>query len=236
MSGPPIRLRGVRARLIAAVIVALGLIALACSVDTSRLLREALDTLRALGPGGPAVFVALYVVCTVLGLPGSILTLGAGAIFGLVKGVATCWIAATAGATAAFVVGRYLARDAVARAVDAWPRARALDEAVGREGWKIVALARLTPVVPFNVLNYVFAISRISLRHYVLASSIGMLPGTVMYVYLGSLVGDLASLRRGSHREPVDWAFSLVGLLATVAVTIQVTRLARQALRRRVPA
>jgi uncharacterized membrane protein YdjX (TVP38/TMEM64 family) len=181
--------------------------------------------------------VALYVVATVLLLPGSILTVGAGAVFGLVKGAVTCSIAATLGATAAFLVGRYLAREAVARKLEAYPRFRAIDEAVAREGWKIVGLTRLSPVFPFNVLNYAFGITRVSLGHYVVASWIGMMPATVTYVYLGSLAGDLATLGQGRHaRTPADWVLFAVGLLATAGVTAYVTRLARGALDRRIAA
>jgi uncharacterized membrane protein YdjX (TVP38/TMEM64 family) len=146
-------------------------------------------------------------------------------------------IAATLGATAAFLVGRYLARDAVARRIEASPRFRALDEAVAGEGWKIVGLARLSPVFPFNVLNYAFGVTRVPLRDFVLASWVGMLPGTVMYVYIGSVAGELATLGAADRaRTPAEWAFYGVGLAATVAVTVVLTRLARRALARRVHA
>lgn len=210
---------------------------LARVLDGPALVERALVAIRGLGPWGPVLFVPLYVAATVLFLPGSVLTLGAGAAFGLVRGVVTASIAATLGATAAFLVGRYVARDAVARRIAASPRFRAIDDAVAGEGWKIVALARLSPLFPFNVLNYVFGITRVPLLHYVLASWLGMLPGTVLYVYLGSLAGDLATLgRAGRVRTPAEWAFYALGLGATVAVTIVVTRLARTALARRVAA
>jgi uncharacterized membrane protein YdjX (TVP38/TMEM64 family) len=167
-------------------------------------------------------------------LPGSVLTLGAGAVFGLVKGAVLVSVAATLGATAAFLVGRYLAREWVAGKVERYPRFAAIDRAVAREGWKIVGLTRLSPVFPFNVLNYAFGLTRVSLRDYFFASWIGMMPGTVMYVYVGSLAGDLAALGAGSRaRTPVEWTLYVVGLLATVAVTVYVTRLARAALARR---
>jgi uncharacterized membrane protein YdjX (TVP38/TMEM64 family) len=141
----------------------------------------------------------------------------------------------TLGATASFLVGRYLAREWVAGKMRAFPRFAAVDEAVAQEGWKIVGLTRLSPVFPFNLLNYAFGITRVKLRHYVPASWLGMLPGTVLYVYIGSLAGDLATLgAEGRARTPQEWAFYVVGLLATAAVTIQVTRLARRALDKRV--
>lgn len=203
-------------------------------LDAPALLRAALDWIRDLGPWGPAIFVLLYVAATVLLLPGSVLTLGAGAVFGLVKGAVLVSVAATLGATAAFLVGRYLTRDWVAGKVERYPRFAAIDRAVAREGWKIVGLTRLSPVFPFNLLNYAFGLTRVSLRDYFFASWIGMMPGTVMYVYVGSLAGDLATLGAGSRaRTPAEWALYGVGLLATVAVTVYVTRLARAALARR---
>ena len=199
------------------------------------LLRRSLDWVAGLGPAGVIAFIAIYVLACVFMLPGSVLTLGAGAVFGVVKGSVICSVAATPGATAAFLVGRYLARDRVAKMIEGNERFRAIDEAVGREGWKIVGLTRLSPVFPFNLLNYAYGITRVSLRDYVLASWIGMLPGGVMYVYLGSLAGSLATLgRQGAGRTPAQWALYGVGLLATVAVTVFVTRIARTALAQRV--
>lgn len=202
--------------------------------DAAELLRMALDWIRGLGPWGAAMFVLLYIAATVLLLPGSALTLGAGAGFGLVRGTVLVSIGATLGATAAFLVGRYLARKWVAARIQRFPTFAAIDEAVAREGWKIVGLTRLSPVFPFNVLNYVFGLTRVSLRDYFFASWIGMIPGTVMYVYIGSLAGDLATLGGGSRvRSGGEWVLYGVGLLATIAVTVYVTRLARAALVRR---
>jgi uncharacterized membrane protein YdjX (TVP38/TMEM64 family) len=215
----------------------LAALAVARALDAPALLGAALDRLRDLGPWGPALFVALYVAATVLLVPASILTLGAGAVFGVVQGVATVWIGAMLGATAAFLIGRYLARDAVARRLGAHPAFAAIDAAVAREGWKIVALTRLSPALPFILLNYAFGLTRVSLRDYVLASAVGMLPGTALYVYLGSVAGDLATLGAGGRaRTPAEWGLYVVGLLATLAVTVRVTRLARGALRSRIEA
>jgi uncharacterized membrane protein YdjX (TVP38/TMEM64 family) len=199
------------------------------------LLRSSLDWVAGLGPTGVIAFVAIYVLACVFMLPGSVLTLGAGAVFGVVKATVIVSLASTLGATAAFLVGRYLARDRVAKMIAGNERFKAVDEAVGREGWKIVGLTRLSPVFPFNLLNYAYGVTKVSLRDYVLASWIGMLPGTVLYVYLGSLAGSLATLgRQGAGRTPAQWALYAVGLLATVAVTIFVTRIARAALAKKI--
>ncbi len=190
-------------------------------------LRQILAWMRALGPWGPVLFVAVYVLATVLLVPGSVLTLGAGAVYGVGYGSLIVSLASTLGATAAFLVGRHLARDAVARRVAANPRFAALDQAVADEGWKIVVLTRLSPVFPFTLLNYAFGLTRVPLREYALASWLGMMPGTVLYVYLGSLADAAGSPRQ---RTPAEWALYATGLLATLAVTVVVTRLARRAL------
>jgi pyruvate/2-oxoglutarate dehydrogenase complex dihydrolipoamide dehydrogenase (E3) component/uncharacterized membrane protein YdjX (TVP38/TMEM64 family) len=194
-------------------------------------LKAALGWIGKLGPWGPAIFIGVYVIAAVLFIPGSVLTLGAGALFGVVVGSVCVSISATLGATAAFLVGRYLARDAIARKIDRSEKFSAIDRAVADEGWKVVLLTRLTPVFPFTLLNYAFGLTRVRLSHYVLASWIGMMPGTVMYVYLGSLVNVGAGHRQ---RTTGEWVLYGVGLLATVAVTVFVTRLARKALARKI--
>ncbi len=195
------------------------------------LLKQALDWVGGLGPWGAVVFIVIYVVATVLFIPGSVLTLGAGALFGLVYGSIYVSIGSTLGATAAFLVGRYLARDAIARKIEGKPRFAAIDKAVASEGWKIVGLTRLSPVFPFTLLNYAFGLTRVSLRDYVLASWIGMMPGTVMYVYLGSLAKAATGERT---RTTGEWVLYGVGLLATMVVTVFVTRIAKQALAKRI--
>jgi len=195
------------------------------------LLEQGLDRVARLGLWGPVIFIGLYVVATVLFIPGSVLTLGAGAVFGVVWGSIYVSIASTLGATAAFLVGRYLARDAIARKIEDNPRFTAIDKAVANEGWKIVGLTRLSPVFPFTLLNYAFGLTQVKLRDYALASWIGMMPGTIMYVYLGSL----AQAATGDHaRTTGEWVLYGVGLLATVVVTVFVTRLAKKALAKRI--
>jgi uncharacterized membrane protein YdjX (TVP38/TMEM64 family) len=201
--------------------------------DAGTYLNRILEWIRDQGAAGIAVFVGVYILATVLFIPGSILTLGAGVVYGVVQGTIWVSLASTAGATAAFLVGRYLARDWVAAKVQGNPRFAAIDEAVGREGWKIVGLTRLSPIFPFNLLNYAYGLTKVKLGHYFLASWIGMLPGTVMYVYLGSVLGSLAAIGERS-RTTVDWVIYGVGLVATVTVTIFVTRIARRALTTRI--
>ena len=204
--------------------------------NPQQLLVDALEWVKDLGPVGPLALIGIYIVATVAFLPGSILTLGAGFIFGVIQGSILVFIGATIGATLAFLVGRYLARDWVSRKIEGNQRFAAVDRAVGKEGFKIVLLLRLSPIFPFNVLNYGLGLTGVSLRDYVLAS-VGMIPGTVMYVYLGSLVSDLATLGAGDapSNPTITWAIRIIGLLATVAVTLYVTRVARKALAEAVP-
>ncbi|MBD1936309.1 TVP38/TMEM64 family protein [Microcoleus sp. FACHB-68] len=194
-------------------------------------LLDALEWIRGFGIWGAGIFIIIYILATVLFLPGSILTLGAGAIFGVFWGSVWVSIAATLGATAAFLVGRYLARGWVEQQIAGNEKFKAIDEAVAGEGWKIVWLTRLSPIFPFNLLNYAFGVTQVSLKDYFLASWIGMMPGTVMYVYLGSVAKDLAAI--GTQEQPAtpaQWILRIVGLLATVAVTVYVTRIAKKAL------
>src|ERR1700730_4562345 len=205
-------------------LIALGVIAIlygAHRIGAGPWLTNALDWIRGLGPLAPVAFIAIYIVACVAFLPGSILTIGAGVIFGVVRGTIYVSIAATLGATAAFLVGRYFARDFVARKLEGNAKFKAIDEAVGREGWKIVLLTRLSPVFPFNLLNYAYGLTRVALRDYVFASWAGMIPGTILYVYIGSISGDLAGAGTGGGaRTPAGLALDAVGLIATIAVVV----------------
>ena len=193
-------------------------------------LRDALHWIDRLGAVGAIAFILLYIIAAVAFLPGSIVTLGAGFVFGVVLGSVYVFIGATLGATAAFLVGRYLARGWVAKKIARNAKFLAIDRAVGREGLKIVVLTRLSPIFPFNLLNYAYGITGVSLKDYVIGS-VGMIPGTIMYVYFGSLAGSLATLGTEEPANPtVQWTIRIVGLIATVAVTLYITRLARQAL------
>lgn len=226
---------GSKLKLILAIVAILLLLAAAKYFQLQELLRSSLEWVGSLGTWGPLIFIILYILACVLFLPGSILTLGAGVLFGVIKGSIIVSISSTLGATCAFLVGRYLARDWVAKKISANEKFRAIDEAVAREGWKIVGLTRLSPVFPFNLLNYAYGLTRVSLRDYFLASWIGMMPGTVMYVYIGSLAGEVAKLgTEGRTRTSAEWALYIVGLLATVVVTVIITRIARDALKKKV--
>jgi uncharacterized membrane protein YdjX (TVP38/TMEM64 family) len=184
-----------------------------------------------LGFWGPAVFVAGYALAVVAFVPASLMTLAAGALFGVARGTLYVFVAATIGSCLAFLVSRYLARAAIERRLEADPRFAAIDRAIGAEGRKIVFLLRLSPIFPFNLLNYALGLTRVRFADYAIAA-IGMLPGTLLYVYSGMLAGDLAALAGGVQPERSAGAtlLQVVGLAATLVATLIVTRIARRAL------
>ncbi|MEJ6480737.1 TVP38/TMEM64 family protein [Nostoc punctiforme UO1] len=189
---------------------------------------------ESLGIFGPIAYIIIYNLATLLFIPGSLLTLKGGCLFGVFWGSIYVLIAAMIGATLAFVIGRYLSQNWVRQQMDKHPKFKAIDLAVAKEGWKIVLLTRLCPIFPFNLLNYAFGVTQVSLKDYILGS-FGIIPGTVMYVYIGSLAGNLAMINT-SH-QPItpetqvwQWIMRVVGLIATVAVTVYITKIAQKAL------
>ncbi len=201
-------------------------------LNPQELLRNALQWVNDLGAIAPIAFILIYIVATVAFLPGSVLTLGAGVLFGIIQGSIYVFFGATVGAALAFLVGRYLARGWISKKIAGNQKFKAIDRAVGKEGLKIVLLTRLSPVFPFNLLNYGLGVTGVSSKDYVVGS-IGMIPGTIMYVYIGSLAGSIATI--GGETQPdanpiARWAIRIIGFIATVAVTLYVTRIARKAL------
>jgi uncharacterized membrane protein YdjX (TVP38/TMEM64 family) len=186
-----------------------------------------------LGLWGPIVFITGYATAVVAFAPASFLSLAAGAIFGLVEGTVYVFIAATLGASAAFLVSRNFARAVIERRIAGERRFAAIDRAVGAQGRRIVFLLRLSPAIPFNLLNYALGLTRVRFRDYLIAS-VGMIPGTLLYVYSGKLAGDVAALAGGGASPDKGAGYYAVlglGLAATVIVTVFVTRIARRALR-----
>jgi uncharacterized membrane protein YdjX (TVP38/TMEM64 family) len=223
-------------RLIGITLLAAAVLAILIFLPVKSYLDELLEWVRGMGVWGPLLLGAVYIVATVLCVPCFPLTVGAGFVFGVVVATMTVSLASTLGASAAFLLGRTLARDWVQQKVARSPRFRALDEAVRRQGFKIVLLVRLSPAFPYNLANYAFGLSQVSFRDYVLASWMGMLPATVMYAYIGSTLKSLADLAAGRIEGGVAQRVLFgIGLVATVAATVFVTRLARQALKEAVP-
>ena len=218
-----------KAALLAALVMVL--IILGWLLPVRSLLTRFVDWASGTGTAGLVAFAIIYMLAAVLFVPGSVLTLGAGLAFGLWRGTLAVSAGATLGAGAAFLIARYLARDRVALWAQENPRFAAVDAAVGREGVKIVFLMRLSPLFPYNLLNYLFGLTRVGFFPYIVASWIGMLPGTVLYVYLGFAGRAVARASTGpgvgSLWEGIFWG---VGLAATVVLTWYVARVARRAL------
>ena len=189
------------------------------------------DWLDELGPWAPALFILIDMLVVVLLLPGVILTLGAGFMFGVLKGSLYVVIGTTLGATIAFMIARYLFGQSSSRFVLNHSKLKVINDEFARQGWKIVLLTRLVPFFPFKLSNCFFGLMRIPLRHFILGVFFGIWPITINNVYIGSLAGDLARLNaRSSSRPPADWAMYGIGLIAPIGVVLYITRLARRAL------
>jgi uncharacterized membrane protein YdjX (TVP38/TMEM64 family) len=213
-----------------------GLVVVALSVSFKMLpiaewIGQFIEWVRGLGTIGIVIFIIAYAIATVLFLPGSIFTISAGLIYGVFAGTAIALTGAVIGASLAFLVARYLLRQSIEETTKKNPRFAAIDQAIGKNGWKIVGLLRLSPLIPFNLSNYFYGITSISFGAYVLVSAIGMIPGTLLYAYLGAIGQAGVSGGASGHSK---WQYVLlgVGLVATIAVTILVSRIARNALKK----
>jgi len=183
-----------------------------------------------IGPWGGVLYGLAYVVGALLFVPGSLLTIGAGLVFGLAWGTVIVSLASTTTAALAFLVARHLARERVAEMALRNERFEAVDRAIAEKGWKVVALLRLSPVVPFSLSNYLYGLTPVRFLPYVVTSWAAMLPGTILYVWLGAAGGAAAAAGRGEGRSSWEWALLAAGLAATVAVTVLLSRAARQQL------
>ena len=185
--------------------------------------------IKSYGPLAPVIYALVYVVATLLLIPGSVLTLGAGPLFGFWQGLLIVIISANLAAFCAYLLARTALRQRVAQWAADNPKFAALDRAIGQNGFKMVLLSRLSPAFPFTLLNYLLGLTTVSPGAYGLANLIGMLPGTFLYVYLGTTAGD-ALAGSGNSVAWGQYALRIVGLLATLAIVVLVTRIARKAI------
>jgi uncharacterized membrane protein YdjX (TVP38/TMEM64 family) len=211
----------------------LGLTAAVRALPIDQWLRAFNEWVGALGPWGIVIFTVVYVIATIFLVPGSALTVGAGFAFGLGWGFLAVSLGSTTGAALAFLIARFVAREKITSIARKNENFRRIDAAIGEQGAKLVFLLRLSPLIPFNLSNYFYGLTAVKFWPYVLASWIGMLPGTLLYVYLGTVgrAGLQAASGVAAGRSPLEWTFLGVGLAATVAVTVWVTRIARKALK-----
>lgn len=189
-------------------------------------LTQVRDWLKTLGFWAMPAFLGIYIAATVVGLPAAILFLVAGTLFGFLKGFVVVSIADTLGASACFFLGRTVARKPIKKWIAKRPQFAELDKAVARKGWKIVFLTRLSPIVPSNILNYGFSLTKVKFWHYFIFSWLGMLPIIGLYVYLGSVGANLAS----GGNSPGKIALEALGLGVTVGAMVYTTKLAKKTL------
>jgi uncharacterized membrane protein YdjX (TVP38/TMEM64 family) len=226
--------KGVVARLIALTAIVIALFLAMRFLPVQQWLTSFNGWVGQMGLAGIFIFIAVYAAATVLLAPGAILTIGAGFAFGLWKGFLAVSAGATLGAALAFLVARFIARDKIEAMARRNTKFQRVDNAIGKQGAKLIFLLRLSPVIPFNLSNYFYGLTGVSFWPYVLASWIGMMPGTFLYVYIGT-VGKAAVLAAGGDavkRGWQYWTFISVGLVATIGVTIWVTKIGRDALRK----
>jgi len=221
-------------RLIILAAIVIGLFIAMKLLPVQQWLRSFNDWVGQMGVAGILIFIGVYALATELLAPGSVLTIGAGFAFGLWKGFLAVSAGSTLGAALAFLVTRFIARERVAAIAQRNEKFREIDSAIGKQGAKLIFLLRLSPVIPFNLSNYLYGLTGVKFWPYVLASWIGMMPGTFLYVYVGTAGKAAVSAAAGGKTLQHGWqywTFMTVGLAATIVVTIWVTKIARDALR-----
>ncbi len=226
--------RGAKLRVVSLLLAVVGLVVAGYFLDWREPLRRVLDWLGALGPWAPILFLAACVFGSVALVPVWMLLVGAGILFGFWLGLLYAWLGAMLGGCSSFLIGRYLARDWIARKLQRYQKLQAVDVAVAEGGWRTAALLMLMPIVPFNLLSYALSLSRLSLRSYLTAACVSLLPGVVLYVVSGWLIGDLALLeQKGRELTGLEWALHGAGLAAAGLVALLVTRQVKRALQKR---
>jgi uncharacterized membrane protein YdjX (TVP38/TMEM64 family) len=178
---------------------------------------------------GAVWFIVLYTLTCVFFLPGSILTIGAGAVYGFWFSTALVTISSTVGAAVNFLTSRYLARNWMQRKLGHSAKFRAFEKAVSSEGWRMILISRMSPIIPHSLVSYAGGLIRISFWKFTFASFVGFLPQSAAYTYVGAVVGKALRTSAGvTPHDPVTWAFYGLGLVATLVVTAITTRIARR--------
>ena len=193
-----------------------------------------METIQAAGWSGWLLFVVLFAASCLLFIPGSVLSLGAGAIYGFWIGLFLVLIGNGLGALLSFLITRYFFRDWAMRYFEKYPDMGALKTAVEKDSWRIVCLTHLSPIMPFSLINCMLGLTRVSIADFLLATEVGSIPATLIYVYLGTLIGSLAKIAPEiQQHRPLEWSLQGLGLIVTIAVTLYLARVASQALKKR---
>lgn len=208
-----------------------GIAALAWYLNRTGLLERTLQAIESFGNAGPAMFVLLYATTCIFFVPSIVFTFSGGVLFGFWRGAALSLVGTGLGSLGAFLIGRYLARELVEKSFASNREFASLARATRSRGWKIVALARLSPIFPFSIGNYAFGITRIPAVQYLGASLLGTVPSTSVYTYVGTLVGDIGALgTRGRDRTWQEWLFLIAGLAMTMLLAYYLRAFAQEAL------
>jgi uncharacterized membrane protein YdjX (TVP38/TMEM64 family) len=186
----------------------------------------------ALGSMGIVAFVPIYILTSLLLIPGPLLCLAAGALFGVPVGIAACSGASLFSAGAVFLAGRFWSRDWVFKKIALHEKVRALDDAATRHGWRMVALFRLTVILPFVLMNYALGLSKIRFRDYLVATWLGMMPGIALYVYVGSIAGEVVFDKTAPPHTPAEYALFGIGVLVTLGLSVYATGVVRGIVRK----
>ena len=215
-------------RLVGKFALFIALLGLAYTANRYGLLQKALDGMNALGPWAAPAFVAVYALTAVLFVPSFVFTFGGGSLFGF-WGIPLALLGTGLGSATAFLIGRTFARGLVAKKFEHHKTFKALDQAIAKKGWQIVALARLSPIFPFSIGNYAFGLTALSMPAYALSSMLGTIPSASAYTYLGMVSGTFAS-NRNHERSPLEWGLLIGGLLATILLTRLIQKTAKASL------
>jgi len=195
-------------------------------------LTQALEWIRSAGPAGSVWFLVLYVVLCILFLPGSLLTIGAGAIYGWGWGTLLVTVGSTLGSVLNFFTSRYFARNWIEKKLESRPRFRSLAHAIGLEGWPLILLSRLSPIAPHSLVSYAAGLTRIDAKAFIISSFVGFIPLSAAYAYAGALLGKVAAVQSGNAEvDALSWAVWIGGLVMTVVVSLLGIRLAAKAFR-----
>lgn len=195
---------------------------------------EMLQWLDSRGWQASLLFILIIAVAIVVLAPGVIFTMGAGFVFGVIKGTLLVVAGTVLGATLAFLIARYVLGERPSRWLMSHVRPPHLGEVIRDEGWRLVMLTRLVPLFPFKLSNYFFGLTPVRLWDFVLGNLIGVIPITLHNVYIGSIAADLTTLGQLEERTPIQWAFYGVGFVLAVIGVVGLTRIARRALARKI--
>jgi len=196
---------------------------------------ELIAWLQSMGSLGPAMFAGVFILATLLLFPASPLAMLAGYLYGPLIGSVATSFAGLMSAVLAFLISRYLAGERMTAWSLNYPRAQAINTAVSDDGFRVVFLLRLASILPFIPLSYLLGMSRISIRQYVLATWTGLLPGTVLYVFIGSLVSEVSQLsERGETVSHITGALAITGGIVVIMTLTMIARSARRILNQKV--